>query len=175
MRTMEQCKAEVFRRSEEIIRKRKVVRRCVIAACLPLCLFVGMWSVLILPAMMPAKAENAADFAPPMEMVQDSITHYENPTAGATKPVTASIAVTGAKYFLSAEDAATVLEILKGLEYNPAKLCKCLPQFRVVTQTEDYGVHLSEGYARCDAGQAKLTQEQIDIIREIYGRTVPEN
>lgn len=175
MRTMEQCKAEVFRRGEEIIRRRKVVRRCVIAACLPLCLFVGMWSVWILPAMMPAKAENAADFTPPMEMVQDSITHYENPTAGATKPVTATLAVNGEKYSLSAEDTAAVQEILKGLEYNPVKVCKCLPQFRVVTQTEDYGVHLSEGYARCDAGQASLTQEQVEIIREIYRRTVPEN
>lgn len=60
MRTLEQCKAEVFRRSEEKIRKRKIVRSCVLAACVPVVLCVGMWSVLILPAMMPASMADMA-------------------------------------------------------------------------------------------------------------------
>lgn len=176
MRTLEQCKAEVFRRSEEIIRKRKVVRRCVIAACLPLCLFVGMWSVLILPAMMPASADNAAEFAPPMEMAEDSEkTALDINSGGIGKPVSATVAVSGVEYSLSPEDTAAALVILQDLEYNPAKVCKCLPQFRIKTQEASYGIHLSEGYVRCDAGQASLTQEQIEILREIYQRTVPEN
>ena len=30
-----------------------------------------------------------------------------------------------------------------------------------------YGINLAEGYARCDKGQADLTKEQIETIREI--------
>lgn len=60
MRTLDQCKAEVFRRSEERIRKRKIARRYLLAACIPVVLCVGMWSVMILPAMMPASMADMA-------------------------------------------------------------------------------------------------------------------
>ena len=73
MRTLDQCKAEVFRRSKERIRKRNIIRSCVLAACIPVVLCVGMWSVLILPAMMPA---SMADMAASENMaVSENDTH----------------------------------------------------------------------------------------------------
>lgn len=162
MRTLEQCKAEVFRRSEEKIRKRKVVRRYVIAACLPLCLFVSFWAVMILPAMMPAKsADSTAENASPMELYDDTEKEISTSTAAVT------VVVAGESHLVSGEDAFAAAAFLSKLEYSPAKVCKCLPQFRVITDSGDYGIHLGEGYARCDRGQAKLTQEQITILQSL--------
>ena len=161
MRTLEQCKAEVFRRSEEKIRKRKVVRRCVIAACLPLCLFMSFWAVMILPAMMPASADNAEKNGSPMELYDD--TEKEFPTSTAT----VAVVIAGETHPVAGEDAFTAAAFLPELEYSPAKVCKCLPQFRVITDSGDYGIHLGEGYARCDRGQAKLTPEQITILQNL--------
>lgn len=41
MRSLEECKVEIFRRSEEKIKKRKQQRTRILAICLPLCLCVG--------------------------------------------------------------------------------------------------------------------------------------
>ena len=41
MRSLEECKAEIFRRSEEKIKKQKQQRTRILAVCLPLCLCVG--------------------------------------------------------------------------------------------------------------------------------------
>lgn len=162
MRTLEQCKAEVFRRSEEKIRKRKVVRRCVIAACLPLCLFVSFWAVMILPAMMPAKsADSTAENAAPMEFYNDTEKEMSTSTA------TVAVVVAGETHPVAGEDAFAAAAFLSKLEYSPAKVCKCLPQFRVITDSGEYGIHLGEGYARCDRGQAKLTPEQIAILQNL--------
>lgn len=46
MRTLEQCKAEVFCRSKKRIEKRRKIRNRVLALCIPLCLCAAM---LILP------------------------------------------------------------------------------------------------------------------------------
>lgn len=44
----------------------------------------------------------------------------------------------------------------------------CLTEFSVVTEDGTrYGVNLSEAFARCDDGQAALTEEQIERIRQI--------
>ena len=61
MREINECTAEVFRRSEKRIKERKRNRNRILALCIPLCLIVTVWSVMILPAMMPAnKSNNAA-------------------------------------------------------------------------------------------------------------------
>lgn len=172
MRDLEQCKAEVFRRSEEIIRKRKTVRRCVIAACVPLCILLGVWASLILPAMMPASADNAMAEAP--AMLEDA-EKYNGNTLN-TSPTTQSVIVVveGVSYSVSGQESSAAAEFLPTLEYNPAKVCKCLPQFQVVTETGTYGIHLGEGYARCRQGQAALTQEQIDILQILLHTAVPD-
>ncbi|MBQ8558935.1 MAG: hypothetical protein IJ439_03000 [Tyzzerella sp.] len=69
MREIHECKAEVFRRSEKRIQEHRKARKRILTLCIPLCLFVMAWSVMILPAMMPAKEanDNAAE-----EWVQES-------------------------------------------------------------------------------------------------------
>lgn len=61
MRNFEERKAEVFRRSENRIKKRKRNRNRILAMCIPICLVITVWSIMILPAMMPAnKSKNSA-------------------------------------------------------------------------------------------------------------------
>lgn len=58
MREINECTAEVFRRSENRIKERKRNRNRILAFCIPLCLIVTVWSIMILPAMMPASKSN---------------------------------------------------------------------------------------------------------------------
>ena len=58
MREINECTAEVFRRSEKRIKERKRNRNRILALCIPLCLIVTVWSVMILPAMLPASKSN---------------------------------------------------------------------------------------------------------------------
>ena len=61
MREINECTAEVFRRSEKRIKECKRNRNRILAFCIPLCLIVTVWSIMILPAMMPAsKSDNNA-------------------------------------------------------------------------------------------------------------------
>ena len=53
MRDLNECTAEVFRRSEQRIKERGRKRVRVLAVCIPLCLIVVVWSVVGLPAMTP--------------------------------------------------------------------------------------------------------------------------
>ena len=58
MREINECTAEVFRRSEKRIKERKRNRNRILAFFIPLCLIVTVWSIMILPAMMPASKSN---------------------------------------------------------------------------------------------------------------------
>lgn len=53
MRELNECTAEVFRRSEKRIKERKRNRNRILALCIPFCLIVTVWSVLTIPAMLP--------------------------------------------------------------------------------------------------------------------------
>lgn len=63
MREINECTAEIFRRSEKRIKERRRNRNRILALCIPSCLIVIVWSVMILPEMMPAMRikENAAE------------------------------------------------------------------------------------------------------------------
>lgn len=50
MRTMEECRAEVFRRSEDRIRRRRQRRKRILAACIPLVLCVTVLAAEMLQA-----------------------------------------------------------------------------------------------------------------------------
>lgn len=50
MRELNECRAEVFCRSENRIKERRKRRNHVLAWCIPLCLLIALWSVTSLPA-----------------------------------------------------------------------------------------------------------------------------
>lgn len=63
MRSFEERKAEVFRRSENRIKERRKARSRALTVCIPLCLIITVWSVMVLPAMLPVnnKKSGATD------------------------------------------------------------------------------------------------------------------
>ncbi len=72
------------------------------------------------------------------------------------------------KYTFMGSESVTMTDILINLDYDKSKLCKCLPEYTVDTEFgTGYGINITSGYARCDKGQADLTQEQVDELKEI--------
>ena len=62
MREINECTAEVFRRSEKRIKERKRNRNRILMCCIPFLICITIFSAAILPAMMPAKkGENLSD------------------------------------------------------------------------------------------------------------------
>lgn len=57
MRTFEERKAEILRRSEKKVRERRIARRRLAAILVPFGVLVAVWGVTALPAMMPAGAD----------------------------------------------------------------------------------------------------------------------
>ncbi len=63
-------------------------------------------------------------------------------------------------------ESVTMTDILVNLDYS-SEICKCLPPYKVVTEFGTYGVNIADSYARCDKGQADLTQEQCEKLKKI--------
>lgn len=74
--------------------------------------------------------------------------------------------------YLTYEQVQQLDEILSTLDYDKNRLCLCLPEYEIdMGDGVTYGVHITEGYARCDKGQADLTKEQSDVIYSIIRKT----
>lgn len=72
------------------------------------------------------------------------------------------------KYEFMYGHSVTLTDILANLAYDPMKVCRCKPEYTVDTEFgKGYGINLTQGYARCEKGQADLTREQIEAIEEI--------
>lgn len=68
------------------------------------------------------------------------------------------------------DDSVALTDLLRYLDYS-GDVCRCLPEYSVDTEFgTDYGVNLTEGYARHNGGQTDLTEEQVSEIREILER-----
>ena len=185
MRSLDECKAEILRRSEIKIRRRKQTRNRILAACIPLCLCIGIGAAGVASGGFGAKSENMA--AAPESICQNDGSlslndeaAYKNGHTTVTDntfsvqetpgdPATGQQVITlnGTTYVIGTE-YDTLKDILQNLEYAPHKVCRCLPQYRLTAPFGSYGIHLTEGYARCEAGQASLTAEQRQTLRQIF-------
>lgn len=91
-----------------------------------------------------------------------------DPITGWCGNTSATISIDGEEYTIWGTDAITLTDILINLDYDPANLCRCMAQFTAGTETgTGYEVNLSEYFVRFNGGQASLTQEQADALREI--------
>lgn len=74
-------------------------------------------------------------------------------------------------HILEGEDAARVAEILAGLEYDPVRLCRCMAEFTVETEhMPAVQINLQQAFARCETGQADLTEAQVMTLRAVLER-----
>ena len=109
-------------------------------------------------------------------VIKDDHTHVpaedpqtvDDPVTGYCGNTMTTIILDDKEYTFMGSDSVNLTDILINLKYDPMRVCRCLPEFTVKTEFgEPYGVNLSQGYARCEEGQADLTEEQIEQIREI--------
>ena len=109
-------------------------------------------------------------------VIKDDHTHtlaenpqtVDDPVTGYCGNTMTTIILDGKEYTFMGSNSVNLTDILINLKYDPMRVCRCLPEFTVKTEFgEPYGVNLSQGYARCEDGQADLTEEQIEKIREI--------
>lgn len=95
----------------------------------------------------------------------------EDPVTGYCGNTVTEVTLDGETYFFWGGDSVNLTDIVINLAYDPAAVCKCLPEFTVDTEFGDgYGVNLTESYVRCEAGQAPLTAEQTEMIQGIIER-----
>lgn len=91
-----------------------------------------------------------------------------DPVTGYCGNTMTTITRDGQTYTFMGGDSVNLTDILINLQYDPMKVCRCAPEFTVTTEFgSPYGVNLSQGYARCEDGQADLTADQIARIGKI--------
>lgn len=74
----------------------------------------------------------------------------------------------GAEYSFAGSDSVRLTHILRNLPYDPDEVCRCMAEFTVDTEMlAGIEVNLTEGFARCEQGQAALTEKQAGILQEI--------
>lgn len=109
-------------------------------------------------------------------VIKDDHTHapaedpqtVDDPVTGYCGNTMTTIILDEKEYSFMGSDSVNLTDILINLKYDPMRVCRCASEFTVKTEFgEPYGVNLSQGYARCEDGQADLTEEQIEQIRDI--------
>lgn len=91
----------------------------------------------------------------------------DEPVNGYCGNMITKLQIDGKEYAFQGSDSVNLTDLLINLSYDPALVCKCLPEIYVETELGmTYGISLS-GYARCDEGQASLTEAQLDLILQI--------
>lgn len=79
-----------------------------------------------------------------------------------------TIYLDGAEHTFAGSDSVAVTDILINLDYDPDLVCRCAAEFTVDTEMiTNIQVNLTEGFARCEKGQAALTEKQAQTIQEI--------
>lgn len=92
----------------------------------------------------------------------------DDPVSGYCGNTQTTLYIDGEAYTFMYDESVTLTDILINLDYDPNKVCRCATEYTVDTEFgKGYGINLSEGYARCDKGQAELTAGQVDQIRSI--------
>lgn len=92
----------------------------------------------------------------------------DDPVTGYCGNMTAAIDVAGERFEISGSDAVALTDILINLDYDPDQVCRCMTDITVDTETlTGIRINLGEAFARCEKGQAALTEDQVQAIRQI--------
>ena len=94
------------------------------------------------------------------------------PTVGYCGNIVTTVKLDGEEYSFMYDDSVALTDILTNqLTYDPDLICRCIAPITVETEPGSlYYVNLEERFARCDAGQAALTEVQTQTIRDILDR-----
>lgn len=103
-----------------------------------------------------------------IHMIAEVPQTVDDPVTGYCGNTITKILIDGKAYSFMGSDSVNLTDILINLKYDPNRICRCMAEFQVETESgTTYGVNLSQGYARCEDGQADLTEAQIELIKGI--------
>lgn len=95
-------------------------------------------------------------------------TEEEESTVGYCGNMMTNVYLNGIEHTFAGSDSVTITDILIHLDYDPDTVCRCAAEFTVDTEMlAGIEVNLTLGFARCDKGQAALTETQAAAIQEI--------
>lgn len=95
----------------------------------------------------------------------------DKPAVGYCGNLTVTIDIAGEVFTIAGSDAIAITDILINLNYDPDEVCRCAADVTVDTETlTGIRVSTAQGFARCEMGQAALTEEQAKTIQEIIDR-----
>ena len=91
------------------------------------------------------------------------------PTVGYCGNIVTTVKLDGKEYSFMYEDSVALTDILTNqLAYDPNLICRCIAPITAETELGGpYSINLEEGFARCDQGQAALTEAQVQTIQQI--------
>lgn len=76
--------------------------------------------------------------------------------------------IDGVAKFASVDNSTALRKILESLSYSKLELCNCEPEYTLDNgYGVQYSVNLTEGYARCDKGQATLSDQDLKTLKTI--------
>lgn len=110
-------------------------------------------------------ARMAADHA---HRIPEKTQCAESPVSGYCGNTQTTLYIGDASYTFMYGNSVTLTDMLIRLDYRQNKVCRCMAEYRIDTEFEcGYEINLTQGFARCEKGQADLTKEQIDVIARI--------
>lgn len=143
-------------------------------------------------APVPMEDEVAAEEAMPEAPAQDSATGtvtengicidhshrfaekeqtVDDPVEGYCGNMLTTIYLDEMNFTLAGSYSVAITDILINLDYDKDQICRCMAEFTVDTETlAGIQVNLTQGFARCEKGQAALTEEQARILQDIIDR-----
>lgn len=101
----------------------------------------------------------------------DSPETGEDTVGGYCGNTMAVLSVGDEAYTLYGSDAIALTDILINLDYSPETVCRCTAEYTADTETKTgFEISLTAYFVRCEDGQAALTEEQAEVIRDIIDR-----
>ncbi len=81
----------------------------------------------------------------------------------------------GKKHSFMFGNSVSLTDFLMHLKYDPQKTCSCLFEYKVDTEFESgYEISLTKSFVRSTSGQADLTLEQIETLKDIFSQVEKE-
>lgn len=110
-------------------------------------------------------ADTGRTHAPTEEMAQRDAVNGDYGNTAVT------VYIGGEAHTIWGSDAIALTDILENLPYDPEKICNCITEYTVDTESaQSYEINLTERCVRSADGQADLTEAQAQTIREIVER-----
>lgn len=179
MRELNECTAEVFRRSEKRIRERRRNRACVLAVCIPVCLVVAVWSAVVFPPVILAEKNSERVGVPGMA---------ENAEGSLVRPYTA-VEIQGGGLFPEEHDgkvtdAAAAAEMFRAVDSLFADADNSVQDFsgnvpsdentadRVQTESTDIWRGYTITFTAEDGSQAVYRLRGNTLVKVSTGETV---